>query len=98
MQSVREVHMFGGLGFMVNGKLAVFAHGDGGMWLRCTPSRVGELERKGAQCADMGNGRNMGAGWVQVSAEQVPTEETLDFWLDVALDHHRSATTPRRKR
>lgn len=94
VQPVREVKMFGGLGFMINGKLAVFAHGDGGMWLRCSPSRVGELERKGAEAADMGNGRSMGAGWLRVNADQVPTDETLDFWLDVALDYNRSATTP----
>lgn len=93
-QPVREVTMFGGLGFMINGKLAVFAHGDGGMWLRCSPSRVGELEGKGAQAAEMGNGRSMGAGWLQVSAEMVPTDETLDFWLDIALDYNRSTTTP----
>ncbi len=36
----REVAMFGGLGFMINGKFTVFAHGDGGMWLRCAPERV----------------------------------------------------------
>lgn len=93
VRSVREVKMFGGLGFMVNGKLAVFAHGGGGMWLRCSPSRVDELEREGARPADMGNGRGMGAGWLQVSADQVRTDETLDFWLDVALDYNRSATT-----
>lgn len=91
LQPVREVKMFGGLGFMINKKLAVFARPDGGLILRCAPSRVGELELKGAQVAEMG-GRTAGAGWLQVSADQVSTEETLDFWLDVAVDHSRSAT------
>lgn len=95
--SLREVKMFGGLGFMINGKLAVFAHGDGGMWIRCAPSRVEELERHGARVADMGNGRNMGPGWLRVSADQVPTEETLDFWLSAALDHNHSTTSRRDK-
>lgn len=88
--SLREVKMFGGLGFMINGKLAVFAHGDGGMWVRCAPSRVEELEREGAQAADMGNGRSMGPGWLQVSADQVSTEEALDFWLGAALEYNHS--------
>jgi len=85
----REVAMFGGLGFMINGKLAAFAHGDGGMWLRCAPERVDELERQGAQAAEMGKGRTMGPGWLRVSAELVSTEETLAFWLDAALGHNQ---------
>lgn len=92
--SLREVKMFGGLGFMLNGKLAVFAHGDGTMWLRCAPSQVSDLKRKGARAADMGNGRNMSPGWLQVSADQVLTEESLDFWLSAALTHNRSLTAP----
>jgi hypothetical protein len=81
--------MFGGLGFMINGKLTAFAHGDGGMWLRCAPERVDELERRGAQAAEMGKGRTMGPGWLRVSADLVSTEETLAFWLDAALDHNQ---------
>lgn len=97
-QSVREVTMFGGLGFMINDKLTVFAHGGGGLWLRCAPSRVDELERKGAQAADMGNGRSMGVGWLQVSGDCLSTEETLGFWLDTALEHNHRAAPPKRKR
>ncbi|KJK43542.1 hypothetical protein UK23_32850 [Lentzea aerocolonigenes] len=87
----REVAMFGGLGFMINGKLAAFAHGDGGIWLRCAPDRVGELERQGAQPAEMGNGRTMGPGWLRVSADKLSTEDMLAFWLDAALDHNRES-------
>jgi TfoX N-terminal domain len=91
LQPVREVKMFGGLGFMINDKLTVFARRDGGLILRCSPSRVGELELKGAQIAEMG-GRAAGAGWIQVSADQVLTTETLGFWLGVAVDHRCSPT------
>ena len=46
----------------------------------------------------MGNGRDKGAGWLQVSADHMSTEETLSFWLDAARDHNLRAATPKRKR
>ena len=89
---VREAAMFGGLGFMINNKLAVFAHSDGGLWLRAAPQRQSELEARGAQPADMGAGRAMGPGWLKVGADTVTTQKGLMFWLGVAVDYNRVLT------
>ena len=84
--------MFGGLGFMINNKLAVFAHGEGGLWVRCAPARTAELEHRGARPADLGNGHRMGPGWLQVDADTASTPESLEFWIEVALQHNRTST------
>ena len=49
---VREVRMFGGLSFMVNGKIAVTANAGGQLMVRCDPDRIEALlEREGATFA-----------------------------------------------
>lgn len=87
--SVREVVMFGGLGFMLNNKLALFAHGDGGLWLRAAPHDQGELQSRGAEPAAMGTGRGMGAGWLAVPPQELDESQQLDFWVRTAEDWNR---------
>ncbi len=51
---VEEVKMFGGLSFMVNGKLAASANSHGNIMVRCDPDRVDELlTHKGASWPEM---------------------------------------------
>ena len=89
---VREVRMFGGLSFMVNDKMVVSARGDGELLVRADPARADELLAvAGARTAEMGAGRDMGRSWISVSAEAIATDEALDFWLGVALEHDRNA-------
>lgn len=83
---VVEKKMFGGLQFMIEGKIAVGATVDGDLLVRCDPSRTDELAgRPGAQRADM-RGRKMSAGWITVSPEGTRGAD-LQFWVDAALDH-----------
>jgi hypothetical protein len=89
--AVREVRMFGGLSFMVNGKLALTANHRGDLMLRCDPARVEELTGKGATIAEM-RGRRMSEGWIIVSCDAVEADEDFSFWLGVALDHNRHVT------
>jgi hypothetical protein len=89
--AVREVTMFGGLSFMVNGKLALTANNHGELMLRCDPARVGELTGKGARIAEM-RGRQMSMGWLIVGSDAVQTDEGLAFWLSVALDYNSHVT------
>ncbi|WP_259390726.1 TfoX/Sxy family protein [Actinomyces sp. 2119] len=66
---VREVFMFGGWSFMVNERLVVSALKDGGLLVRVDASRHDELlARPGASQAQMGAGRSMGPGWLEVGA------------------------------
>lgn len=75
---VREVAMFGGLSFMVNGRLAIAATTHGELMVRLDPARVDGLT--GARPATM-NGRPMSKGWVIVT-----DRDNLDHWLDLALN------------
>jgi len=96
--AVREVSMFGGRSFLVNGKLALTANHQGDLMLRCDPARVAELTGKGAKLAQM-RGRQMSSGWITVSSGDVQAEHDLAFWLGVALQHNKAVTgkgAPRR--
>lgn len=87
--SVREVKMFGGLSFMVNERMVVSVRSDGDLLVRADPERADELLAvKGAQPAEMGAGRAMGNGWISVAEEAVAANETLDFWIGVALEYN----------
>ncbi|MBC9225558.1 hypothetical protein GL325_04400 [Aeromicrobium sp. 636] len=82
----REVSMFGGLSFMVDGALAVSAGGEGGLLVRIDPGRRDELTaRPGARPAAMRNGREMGERWLQVDPIGLGEDADLRFWIDVGL-------------
>lgn len=88
---LREVSMFGGRAFMVNGKLAVSAQKDGSMLVRVAAENHDEiLRRAGVTQAEMGAGRGMGPGWVSVSAETVAGAEGTASWVATAMEHNRS--------
>lgn len=89
---VREVHMFGGLSFMVNGRMVVAVGGDGGLLVRVAPERGPELAaRPGAAPAEMGAGRTMGPSWIQVAGTALATNEQLSFWIAAALQFNDRA-------
>jgi TfoX/Sxy family transcriptional regulator of competence genes len=85
---VREVSMFGGLSFMVEGSMVVAAGRDGTLLVRIDPARNEELlGLPGAEPAVMGADRPMGPGWIRVSHDGLGTDEQLGFWVGVGLDH-----------
>ncbi len=85
--------MFGSLSFMVNGKLAVSALKDGDLLVRVADDRHDELLGvPGARQAEMGPGRDMGRGWIEVSADVIDDEDALAAWLALALDYSRGVT------
>jgi hypothetical protein len=93
--SLREVSMFGGRSFMVDGKMSVSAMKTGHLLVRIPVERHAELiAQPGVFQPEMGAGRSMGPGWIQVSAGAIDVDERLRFWVDLALDHIR-ATRPR---
>ena len=85
--STREVSMFGGRSFMVNGKLIVNVRRGGDLLVRVDPRRSSELvSGHGARFAEMGADRAMGPGWLDVAAELIGTDDQLRCWLDVASE------------
>lgn len=93
--SAREVRMFGGRALMIRDAMVVHIRGDGELLVRADPARHDELlARPGAAPATMGAGREMGAGWVTVDAEELHDDRTLAWWVGVALEHNRRQSDP----
>ena len=88
-----EQRMFGGLAFLVGGRMAVAASGSGGLLLRVDPADTESLVREphvghrtdelvavpGVERFVM-RGREMD-GWLRVDAEVVATDEALRKWV-----------------
>ncbi|MGC3953166.1 MAG: TfoX/Sxy family protein [Propionicimonas sp.] len=89
----REVSMFGGRSFLINEKLIVSAQRDGGLLVRVDAGQHDDLLRRpGAAQAEMGPGRDMGPGWIEVAASAIATDPGLACWVEAALAHNRAVT------
>ncbi len=92
-RDVREVQMFGGVSFMVDGRMAVAAGRDGDLLVRVDPARHHQLlQVPGAQEANMGTDRPMGPGWLSVKRPHLEASDELSFWIRTALEFHATQT------
>lgn len=90
---LREVSMFGGRSFMVNEKMIVSALKSGGLLVRVDADRhEALLDRPGAAQAEMGQGRDMGPGWIEVDANAISDDGPLTEWVELAMDYNRTVT------
>jgi TfoX N-terminal domain len=80
---VVEKKMFGGLGFLIRGHMAVAASRSGGLLAR---TDRGEWEAKLALPGVEPMAGNRMKGWVIVAAERVADDADLARWVDAALD------------
>lgn len=76
-----EKKMFGGIGFMVGGKMAIAASGKGGIMVRVDPDESESL------CAGTGVERMVMRnkpmdGWLRVQADQLDSDAELTAWID----------------
>jgi TfoX/Sxy family transcriptional regulator of competence genes len=84
-----EKKMFGGLGFLIGGNMAIGASGQGGLLVRVDPEESDALvETTSARPMEM-RGREM-KGWLRVDAEEVLTREALAEWVDRGTAYARS--------
>ena len=81
---VVEKKMFGGLGFMVEGNLAVAASRRGGLLVRTDPDDAEEVESRPGVEPMESTGRRM-PGWYFVAPEALASEDDLEAWVDRAL-------------
>ena len=77
---VSEKRMFGGLAFLIGGRMAVAASNAGGLLLRVEPQRTEELLATPGVAPFRMRGREMD-GWLRVDAEAVATDEALREWV-----------------
>lgn len=81
---VLEKAMFGGLAFLVGGKIAVAASAQGGLLVRVGAARADQFVKATvAQPMQMG-GRTM-RGWVHVDDERVGSRHRLAEWVDIGI-------------
>ena len=92
--SYREVKMFGGLSFMLDGHIVAFASRNGGMMVCCPPEDEARLLAEAppgeAQATRIGNRKQQQktTGWITVRADAL-TEPVFDRWLDLAVDYNQ---------
>lgn len=86
---IAEKKMFGGIGFMFNGNMAVGTTAKGEMLIRIDPKkRESALARPGAFAMSMGE-RAM-TGFVAVTADIADDPDELKAWVRYALDYART--------
>ncbi len=84
-----EQGMFGGLAFLIAGRMSVAASGQGGLLVRVEPEETALLaSRPHARRFEM-RGREM-KGWLRVDAEGVRTKRQLEPWVKRGVAYARS--------
>jgi TfoX/Sxy family transcriptional regulator of competence genes len=85
-----EQKMFGGLGFLIGGNMAVAASGQGGILVRVDPAASAKLvSTTKAQPMVMRRGRVM-KGWLRVDPEHVREKRQLAAWVKRGVTYARS--------
>jgi TfoX/Sxy family transcriptional regulator of competence genes len=89
-----EQKMFGGLGFLIGGNMAIAASGQGGVLVRCDPAQSDALvEKTSASLMEM-RGRQM-QGWLRVETDDVSTNRELAKWVELGTTYARSLPAKR---
>jgi TfoX/Sxy family transcriptional regulator of competence genes len=91
---VTEQKMFGGLAFLVAGKIAVAASSQGGLMVRVDPARADHLlTTTNARPMEM-KGRAI-QGWLHVDGDNLRTEHQLAQWIAIGAATARSVPAKR---
>lgn len=88
-RGVTEMKMFGGLGFLIGGNMAIAASGQGGILVRVDPAESDSLVAKTKAEPMVMRGREM-QGWLRVAADDVRTKRELDKWVKLGTSYARS--------
>lgn len=88
-QDLTEKKMFGGLAFLVAGRMAVAANGQGGLMVRVDPAKSDKLTRTtNARFMEM-RGRTM-RGWLRIDHRDLRTKRELAKWVSLGTTYARS--------
>ena len=91
---VTEMKMFGGLAFLVAGKMSVAASAQGGLMVRVDPEDTDALLAKPHARPFEMRGRDM-RGWLRVDPEGVRTKRQLAPWVRRGVAYARSLPAKR---
>jgi len=84
-----EKKMFGGLAFLIRGRMAISASGQGGILVHVDPERSDDLMATTTATTAVMQGREM-PGWLRVSPEHIATDDDLSEWIEIAIGYARS--------
>jgi len=93
---VVEKKMFGGLCFMVNGKMCVGVEKER-LMVRLDPAIYEEVIEKDG-CTPMDFTGKVMKGYVFVDIDALTTEKKLGYWLGLALDFNKKAMASSKKK
>jgi TfoX/Sxy family transcriptional regulator of competence genes len=94
--NVEEKRMFGGLCFMVNGKMCVGVETNR-LMVRFDPARQEEImEMDGAKPMDFTT--KVMKGYTFVDKESIGTKKKLEFWIGLALEYNAIAKSSEKKK
>ncbi len=96
-RGVTEQKMFGGLGFMLGGNMAIAASGQGGILVRVDPAESDAICAKSKAEPAVMQGRPM-AGWLRVASEDVRTKKQLEKWVTLGSAYARSLPPKAKKK
>lgn len=92
--AVSEQRMFGGLSFLVGGRMAVAVSGSGSLLLRCAPGRSAELAAREHVGRWEMRGKEM-AGWLRIDPPAYEADDDLATWVAIGVEQAQlSATSP----
>jgi TfoX/Sxy family transcriptional regulator of competence genes len=91
---VKEKKMFGGIAFMVNGKMCINAGSDY-LMVRIDPVDYEELIEKPGCSPVVMRGRDI-KGFVYVDEEVLHTKKQLDYWVRLALAFNPKARSSKK--
>ena len=92
--NITEQRMFGGLAFLVSGRMSVAVSGQGGLLVRVPPEDTDKLMSRPHVRAFEMRGRPM-EGWLRVDPEGVRTKRQLEPWVRRGIAHARSLPAKR---
>ena len=95
-KNVEEKKMFGGLCFMVNGKMCVGVEQER-LMVRLDPERYDEaMEKEGCKPMDF-TGKIM-KGYVFVDIDSLNTKKKLEYWVKLAIEFNKKAKASKKKK
>ena len=93
--SLEEKRMFGGVCYMVDGKMCVGVVKDE-MMCRIGPDAYEEaLQKRG--CREMDFAGKLMDGYVYVSADGMRTKEEFNYWIGLCLDYNPKAKSAKKR-
>jgi TfoX/Sxy family transcriptional regulator of competence genes len=87
---VEEKRMFGGVAFMVRGKMCISARRER-LMCRFDPALHDDVLKRKSCCTVVMRGRRL-RGYVHIDASAVKTKRDLDSWVALALKYNRQIT------